>query len=65
VVQLGGDNPDDLVHAALKCQALGASEINLNIGCPAVTAQSGVFNPYLILPVSFSPILSFLFPFLA
>lgn len=51
VVQLGGDNPDDLVAAGMLCQKRGFKEVNLNLGCPAESARQGSFGAILMRPL--------------
>lgn len=47
-VQLGGDDPAELVHCAKLCEDLGYDEINLNVGCPSDRVQSGNFGACLM-----------------
>ncbi|RHY52107.1 hypothetical protein DYB30_009000 [Aphanomyces astaci] len=49
-VQLGGDDVRHIMGAARKCQDAGFSEINLNLGCPAGTAQERNFGATLMKP---------------
>lgn len=48
--QLGGDDPDIIVKAALRCEKAGYSEVNLNLGCPARNAQAGNHGAMLMRP---------------
>jgi len=50
VAQIGGDSVSTVVRAAQKCEAVGYSAINLNLGCPAKSAQGGSFGATLMLP---------------
>jgi tRNA-dihydrouridine synthase A len=50
VAQLGGDDPKTMISAALKCQAAGYSEVNINLGCPARNAQAGNHGAMLMRP---------------
>ncbi len=43
-LQLGGNNPDDLVFCARLAEDLGYSEINLNVGCPSDRVSRGEFG---------------------
>ena len=43
-LQLGGNNPDDLIFCAQLAQDLGYSEINLNVGCPSYRVSRGDFG---------------------
>ena len=47
-VQLGGSEPDKLIHAAKLCAEWGYDEINLNVGCPSDRVQSGAFGACLM-----------------
>ncbi|PJD91494.1 MAG: tRNA dihydrouridine(20/20a) synthase DusA [Legionella sp.] len=47
-LQLGGADPEALVAAAQKAQALGYDEINLNLGCPSDRVRSGRFGACLM-----------------
>lgn len=47
-LQLGGANPEALVKSALKAEACGFSEINLNLGCPSDRVQAGRFGACLM-----------------
>jgi tRNA-dihydrouridine synthase A len=44
VVQLADHDPRRLAKAAVLCEQAGASEINLNVGCPSDRVQSGRFG---------------------
>ena len=46
--QLGGSEPDKLVHAAKLVQQWGYDEVNLNVGCPSDRVQSGTFGACLM-----------------
>src|SRR6476661_2603263 len=46
--QLGGSEPDDLVHGARLGERYGYDEINLNIGCPSERVQRGAFGACLM-----------------
>jgi tRNA-dihydrouridine synthase A len=48
VLQLGGDNPQELAKCAKIAQDHGFSEINLNVGCPSERVQSGNFGACLM-----------------
>lgn len=43
-LQLGGSDPQKLANCAKLAESLGFSEINLNLGCPSVSVQSGKFG---------------------
>ena len=43
-LQLGGNNPKDLIFCAKLAETLGYSEINLNIGCPSDRVSLGNFG---------------------
>jgi tRNA-dihydrouridine synthase A len=47
-LQLGGSEPDDLVHGARLGERYGYDEINLNIGCPSERVQRGAFGACLM-----------------
>lgn len=47
-LQLGGSEPQDLVHGARLGQKYGYDEINLNIGCPSERVQRGAFGACLM-----------------
>ena len=47
-LQLGGSEPDDLVHGARLGARYGYDEINLNIGCPSERVQRGAFGACLM-----------------
>ncbi|MCF6808413.1 tRNA dihydrouridine(20/20a) synthase DusA [Thiotrichales bacterium 19S9-12] len=53
-IQLGGNNPKDLVECAKISESHGYDEINLNVGCPSDRVSSGQFglslmaNPQLV-----------------
>lgn len=47
-LQLGGSEPDKLVHAARAGAEMGYDEINLNVGCPSDRVQSGTFGACLM-----------------
>ena len=44
VAQLGGEDIRGVVSAARKCEAAGYSAVNLNLGCPAWSAQDGMYG---------------------
>jgi tRNA-dihydrouridine synthase A len=48
-LQLGGNEPEVLVHAAKLGEAAGYDEINLNVGCPSDRVQAGCFGAALML----------------
>jgi len=47
-LQLGGSEPDDLVHGARLGERYGYDEINLNVGCPSERVQRGAFGACLM-----------------
>ncbi|MEP1208331.1 MAG: tRNA dihydrouridine(20/20a) synthase DusA [Rhizobiaceae bacterium] len=47
-LQLGGSDPDKLVHAAKLAEQWGYDEVNLNVGCPSDRVQSGTFGACLM-----------------
>jgi len=47
-LQLGGSEPDELVHGARLGERYGYDEINLNIGCPSERVQRGAFGACLM-----------------
>lgn len=47
-LQVGGADSEGLVEVALKAEALGFSEINLNLGCPSDKVQAGHFGACLM-----------------
>lgn len=47
-LQLGGDDPKELVYCSRLAESLGYDEINLNIGCPSERVQSGNFGACLM-----------------
>ena len=47
-LQLGGSEPDQLVHAAKLGEKWGYDEINLNCGCPSERVQKGAFGACLM-----------------
>jgi tRNA-dihydrouridine synthase A len=47
-LQLGGSEPQDLVHCAKLGEQYGYDEINLNIGCPSERVQRGAFGACLM-----------------
>jgi tRNA-dihydrouridine synthase A len=49
VLQLGGDNPQDLARCAKIAEDFGYDEVNLNVGCPSDRVQSGSFGACLML----------------
>lgn len=48
VLQVGGDNPQDLADCARIAEDWGYDEINLNVGCPSSRVQSGNFGACLM-----------------
>jgi tRNA-dihydrouridine synthase A len=48
VLQLGGDNPQDLAQCAKIAADFGYDEVNLNVGCPSDRVQSGNFGACLM-----------------
>lgn len=48
VLQVGGDNPTFLAHAAELAEEWGYDEINLNCGCPSTRVQEGNFGVVLM-----------------
>ncbi|KAL4453050.1 hypothetical protein ABPG73_005956 [Tetrahymena malaccensis] len=48
VIQLGGNDPDNLAKAAKICEEIGYDEVNLNVGCPSDRVQSGKFGACLM-----------------
>ncbi|MGK7948689.1 MAG: tRNA dihydrouridine(20/20a) synthase DusA [Xenococcaceae cyanobacterium] len=48
VLQLGGDNPQQLAECAQIAQDYGYDAVNLNIGCPSPRVQSGNFGACLM-----------------
>ena len=48
--QLGGDDIRTMLSAARKCIEVGYPEINLNLGCPARSAQAGRHGAMLMRP---------------
>jgi tRNA-dihydrouridine synthase A len=48
VLQVGGDDPDALVHAAKLAEDAGYDEVNLNVGCPSDRVQKGCFGAVLM-----------------
>jgi tRNA-dihydrouridine synthase A len=48
-LQLGGNDPAELAHAAKRGAAAGYDEINLNVGCPSDRVQAGCFGAALML----------------
>jgi tRNA-dihydrouridine synthase A len=49
VLQVGGDNPQDLARCAKIAADWGYDEINLNVGCPSSRVQDGNFGACLML----------------
>lgn len=47
-LQLGGSDPAALAECAVRAEALGYSEINLNAGCPSDRVQNGRFGACLM-----------------
>jgi len=48
VLQLGGDNPQELATAAQLAADWGYDEVNLNVGCPSSKASQGNFGACLM-----------------
>lgn len=48
VLQLGGNDPQQLVHCAKLAEQRGYQEINLNVGCPSDRVQNGMFGACLM-----------------
>jgi tRNA-dihydrouridine synthase A len=48
VLQLGGDDPDELAECAALAEELGYDEVNLNVGCPSDRVQAGRFGACLM-----------------
>ncbi len=48
VVQLGGDDPDELAACARIAGEVGFAEVNLNVGCPSQRVQQGRFGACLM-----------------
>ncbi len=48
VLQLGGDDPDQLAEAAKVGEEYGYVEVNLNVGCPSQRVRSGNFGACLM-----------------
>ena len=48
VLQLGGDNPQELAECAKIARDWGYDEVNINIGCPSPRVQNGNFGACLM-----------------
>ncbi len=48
VLQVGGDNPKELIECARIAENMGYDEINLNVGCPSSRVQDGNFGACLM-----------------
>ncbi len=48
VLQVGGDDPQQLAVCALVAEELGYDEVNLNVGCPSDRVQNGNFGACLM-----------------
>ncbi len=48
VLQVGGDNPQDLAECARIAEGMGYDQINLNVGCPSSRVQEGNFGACLM-----------------
>ncbi len=48
VLQVGGDNPQELAECARIAEDMGYDEINLNVGCPSSRVQDGNFGACLM-----------------
>ncbi len=49
VLQVGGDNPQELAKCARIAEDMGYDEINLNVGCPSSRVQDGNFGACLMM----------------
>ncbi|MCY7296540.1 tRNA dihydrouridine(20/20a) synthase DusA [Alteromonas sp. a30] len=47
-LQLGGSQPDEMAECALRAEALGYDEVNINVGCPSDRVQNGRFGACLM-----------------
>lgn len=47
-LQVGGDNPKELIECARIAEDMGYDEINLNVGCPSSRVQDGNFGACLM-----------------
>jgi len=48
VLQVGGDDPQQLAVCAILAEELGYDEVNLNVGCPSDRVQNGNFGACLM-----------------
>jgi tRNA-dihydrouridine synthase A len=48
-IQLGGSEPEELARCAAWAEQAGFDEVNLNVGCPSDSVQSGRFGACLML----------------
>lgn len=48
VLQLGGDDPQQLAYCAELAQQWGYTEVNINVGCPSNRVQNGCFGASLM-----------------
>ena len=48
VLQLGGEDPEELATCAKMAEDWGYDEVNLNVGCPSNRVQSGCFGAALM-----------------
>jgi tRNA-dihydrouridine synthase A len=48
VLQLGGDNPQELAQCARIAEEMGYDQVNLNVGCPSDRVQNGNFGACLM-----------------
>ncbi len=48
VLQLGGDNPEELAECARIAEYFGYDQLNLNVGCPSSRVQDGNFGACLM-----------------
>ena len=48
-IQLGGSEPEELARCAVWAEQSGFDEVNLNVGCPSDSVQSGRFGACLML----------------
>lgn len=47
-LQLGGCDPADMAECAVRAEALGYDEVNINVGCPSDRVQNGRFGACLM-----------------
>lgn len=58
--QLGGDDVRTMLTAARKCIEVGYPEININLGCPARSAQAGRHGAMLMRPDAHDDVITLL-----